>query len=437
MTRLLLALFAAATALSGGCAALTNPVADGIPVNRLPAELLGRSKADLMPVPQTVLQQREAEPYRLDKGDVLAVIADNVISPPGLQPPIKLADPVSKEVATGYPVPVRDDGTISLPGVDPIPVKGLSVAEAEVLVKEYVTGRRGGVELLPKNARNIRVSVALYTKRLYRVTVLREDAQAFTQQSGSQVIGQTRRGAGYTINLPAGENDVLRALNATGGLPGLDARNEVTVLRNVKGRSVDPPVGQPVRFEGAARSQLVMNGEVVAVRIPLRIYREQTLTVREEDIILKDGDVVLIEARDTELYYTAGLIGGGEYQLPRDRDLNVIQAIAQVRGPLLNGGFTQNAFVGSSTGSGIGSPSPSQCTVLRQWPNGRQVVIEVDLNRAFKDPRERLLIQPGDYIVLQERPNEAFARYFTQTFRLNTAFDLATGSASGVFSGNQ
>ena len=44
----------------------------------------------------------------------------------------------------------------------------------------------------------------------------------------------------------------------------------------------------------------------------------------------------------------------------------------------------------------------------------------MDLNLAFKDARERILIQPGDFIVLQERPGEAMTRYFTQTFRFTT-----------------
>ncbi len=432
MTRLLLALFAAATALSGGCAALTNPVADGVPIRRLPAEILGRPKADLKYVPQTVLQQRDADPYRLDKGDVLAIVAEFVIAPEGIQPPVKLPDPISNTAAVGYPFPVRDDGTISLPRLPPIPVRGLSVAEAEELIKRYVTGEVGGVRLVPANGS--RVSVQIYQKRLYRVTVLREDAQAFTQQTGAQVIGQTRRGQGFTLSLPAGENDVLRALNQTGGLPGLDARNEVTILRNLKGRPIDPAAA----MDGAVRKQLVMNGEVVAVRIPLRIYPEQKVEVDERDVILKDGDLVLIEARDTEVYYTAGLIGAGQYQLPRDYDLDVIQAIAQVRGPLLNGGFTQNAFTSSSTGSGIGAPSPSLCTVLRRVSPSRQVPIRVDLNRAFVDPRERLLIRPGDTIVLQERTNEAFARYLSQTFRLNTALDLFGGGGltGGINGGN-
>jgi hypothetical protein len=96
---------------------------------------------------------------------------------------------------------------------------------------------------------------------------------------------------------------------------------------------------------------------------------------------------------------------------------------------LLNGGFSQNAFVANSVNTGIGAPSPSLCTVLRQTPDRRQIPIRVDLNRAFIDPRERVLIQPGDVIVLQERPSEAITRYLTQSIRFTTVIEaLKAGS---------
>src|SRR5262249_42584137 len=42
---------------------------------------------------------------------------------------------------------------------------------------------------------------------------------------------------------------------------------------------------------------------------------------------------------------------------------------------------------------------------------------KVDLNRALRgDPRECLRVLPGDILILQEKPSEALARYFSQTF---------------------
>jgi len=43
----------------------------------------------------------------------------------------------------------------------------------------------------------------------------------------------------------------------------------------------------------------------------------------------------------------------------------------------------------------------------------------VDLNRCARDPRERILVQPGDFLILQESPGESFTRYFNQTVKFN------------------
>ena len=71
MMRTATLLLVAAASVSGGCAALTNPVADGIPVRRLPAEVLGRPKEEMRPIPLTLLRQKEQKEYRLAPGDVL------------------------------------------------------------------------------------------------------------------------------------------------------------------------------------------------------------------------------------------------------------------------------------------------------------------------------------------------------------------------------
>jgi hypothetical protein len=211
------------------------------------------------------------------------------------------------------------------------------------------------------------------------------------------ILGSSKKGSGFPIDLPAGENDVLNALARTGGLPGSDAKNEIVVHRHSSSKS-----GSQER----------------TIRIPLRARPGEPLPFHPEDVILEQGDIVYLESRNTEVFYTAGILGSGQFPLPRDYDLDVLQAIAYVRGPLVNGGFTQNAFVASAVNTGMGIPSPSLVTILRKTGE-RQIPIRVDLNRALKDPRERLLIQPGDIIVMQEKPCDAIARYFSQVSNFN------------------
>jgi len=400
-----LAALALAACCSGGCAGLTNPVADGIPVRRLPDEVFGRPKAELQQIPLNLLRINDPGEYKLDKGDVLAVVADEVLTRENQPVPVQFVQNpnATNSAVQGVPVPVQADGTIRLPFLDPIDVRGKTVVEVQKLLIEQIVEKK---ELVVKGKE--RVLVDLLQPRRYRVLVVREDTQPIPVQfanagATAAVVGGNKKGAAFAIQLEPGRNDLLQALTQTGGPPGFDAKNEV-VIRRGKYDPADPSKGY--------------------VRIPLRARPEEPLTFTEADITLDDGDTVYIEARDTEVYYTAGLLGAAQVPLPRDYDLRVIEAIAQVRGPLINGSFNQNAFVASAVNTGIGNPNASLVTVIRRLPNQQQIRIRVDLNEAFRDLRENILIQPGDMIVLQERPGESVARYFTQTFRLNTTWEM-------------
>src|SRR5215813_10814036 len=76
----------------GGCAAVSNPVADGIPVRRLPAEYLSPPKADLKTIPLTLLRQKPPEDYLLDGGDVLGVYIEGVVGEKNQPPPVRLPE---------------------------------------------------------------------------------------------------------------------------------------------------------------------------------------------------------------------------------------------------------------------------------------------------------------------------------------------------------
>ena len=127
---------------------------------------------------------------------------------------------------------------------------------------------------------------------------------------------------------------------------------------------------------------------------------------------------------DIEVFYTAGLLPPGEFVLPRDRDLDVVEAIALVKGPMVNGAFAVSNLAGTIIQRGIGSPSPSLLVVLRQMPGQGQIPIRVDLNRALRDRRERIVVQPKDVLILQETPSEAIVRYVTEMFQFTTSYTL-------------
>src|SRR5437867_10960733 len=75
-------------AVASGCAALGNPVANGVPVRRLSPELLGESRANLELIPLTALRQKPPDAYRLGPEDVLGIWIEGVVGVAGQPPPI-------------------------------------------------------------------------------------------------------------------------------------------------------------------------------------------------------------------------------------------------------------------------------------------------------------------------------------------------------------
>lgn len=168
------------------------------------------------------------------------------------------------------------------------------------------------------------------------------------------------------------------------------------------GQSWRPPASWS-EIDLIARGGLCNSNNVI--RIPLRVEPTEMLQITEPDVTLEDGDIVFIGSRDDELFYTGGLLGGGEYTLPKDRDLDILEAIA-----IADSGGSGNEAGRSALNSDV-SISPSQAIILRQMPNDTQLPILVDLYRARKYRAERINIQPGDYIILQYTKTEAFAAF--------------------------
>lgn len=197
--------------------------------------------------------------------------------------------------------------------------------------------------------------------------------------------------------------------------------------------SLTPTWGDDVeRYFGAVRHQGLdptIDGPQI-IRIPIRVGPGEVPHIREQDIILEDGDIVFIEARHSEVFYTGGLLGGGQYTLPRDYDLHALEAvsIAQAMGGMGGGGGGRTASSGgvSALNQDV-TISASKLIVVRRLADGTRVPIEVDLNRAKRDMtgRENIIIQPGDYLYLQYSCVEAIGAFFERHLLEGALFGVA------------
>ena len=423
-----------------GCASWTNPVANGIPARLVPDELLAESKTALKAIPLTWLRRKPDERYKLAAGDILGLFIEGILGEPEVLPPINFPDLADAAPSVGFPIPVREDGTLPLPLIDPVDVDGLTLIEAQdKILKAYTVDKE---MLQPEEAR---ILVSLVRPRRARILVVRSDtATGRTNISGnanlfstsSPILSARGQGSGDLVDVPATEADLLSILTQTGGLPGPEAANEVVILKGYCDDE-DWPIGPngevsvPSSYGDEPEAE---SSRMQAIRVPLMVPQETSRpTFRCEDILLETGDIVYVPPLDANVYYTAGLMQSREVPLPRDYDLRVVEALIRVGAPLVNGGRGTQNLNGNIVNAGVGTPSPSLVSVLRRTSDGNQVAIRVDLNRALRDPRENILVKDGDVLILQETPQEALARYVSQQFRF-TFFSpfLTRGDLTGT-----
>ena len=375
--------------------------------------------------------------YQLAAGDVLGVFVEGVVGELDASPPVQLpASGSDLPPSIGFPAVVRYDGTLTLPLVKPISVQGLQIEQAQQAVERAY--RAGEAPIVSADSRII---VTLARKRTIQVTVIRQDAisnrpinfrNGVTDRSDSSARGNR-------LQLPAGDNDLLTALIETGGIPGLNAKPYVRISREQQRGSPYPRRrnAQPSRavisrgsqFPRTSRSggqrSTVSSTPPRGVSNHASFYRGYTGPERTEFLVslspqagqttaqgarleslsLADGDIVLVDARPTEVYYTGGLLRGGEFPLPRDKRLNVLEAVALAGGQ-----------IGTNGGVAAGSIPPTELLVVRRLPGGSQRTFLVDLDRAINDSRQRPAVAVGDTLILRYKPSERAANAGVQVF---------------------
>jgi hypothetical protein len=403
-----------------GCTILTQPI-DGIPARRLPPQFFQETKNNLVPIDISLLAQEAPRQYVLGPGDILGVTVDRILpyaepdTVPAIPPVHFPSEKSDLPPATGFPITVLEDGMISLPLVKPIKVAGLTEDQARDLIrKTYLDAKI----LKEDESRKISPIVTIIKKRQINIVVIRQDKAS---GGGGGRGGSTTdySATGQIMKLDAYKNDILNALVETGGLPGVTAKNEIKILRSSRAdQQARMAFMQQYASIVAAHCDPCscpppMPEDPTILRIPLRLPVGVVPSIRPQDVILEEGDIVLIETRDTEFFYTGGLLQGGQFPIPRDYDLDALGAMAMAGSGVASGRGGGGGMGGLTGLTGI---APGRLYILRKTPCKGQIAIEVDLARAINDPRERPIIQPGDTLILQYKPCEEALNFGTGAF---------------------
>jgi len=190
------------------------------------------------------------------------------------------------EPFVGQPIKVESNGTIKLPYVEPIYVEGMSLPQ----VRDEISNQ--------------------YVNIFHRIYVVRQDTRYNTPgviSTSEQEI--SRRWSGTTLYLEPKEASVLTALMRTGGLPGIDAKNELWVMKGISKDEIDS-VGIPnlQKLEGLS-PMMIPKSTSKMVRIPLMQQLGEEFPFTQEDVVLGDGDVVFLPRRDGDHFTHFHAIG--------------------------------------------------------------------------------------------------------------------------------
>jgi polysaccharide export outer membrane protein len=134
--------------------------------------------------------------------------------------------------------------------------------------------------------------------------------------------------------------------------------------------------------EKASQSQVKLTRRLPSGAEQTAILDLSGVDPRAREVLLKDGDILLVPAGNT--FYVMGEVKKpGAYQL--DQATTAIQAIAMA------GGFTDKA-------------APNRTKIIRTHSDGRQETIVVDLNEVVKRGRKEkdLSLIANDVLVVPE-----------------------------------
>ncbi len=399
-------------ACNTGCSSLLFKI-QGTPARELPDSLRPASRNNRVPIDYRLLGQVPPDVYRIDSGDVLGIAVEGILpfSPPTAPPPSLPvnfpSDSSTLPPSTGFPIAVQQDGTIQIPGVSPILVRGLTVEQIRTKITEVCRK-----EEILKSDRSFPI-VTVIRPRTYNVSVIRQDL-----------------GAGNaTVQLEAYRNDVLNALLKTGGLPGENAKDQVTILRNsYLVNPMRPPrqgVVDPIdENQAIPLPEPAVNAYMTT--IPMKQYAGEYVGIPIGEAILQEGDILYIENRSSEVFYTSGLLPAGQHPIPRDYDIDIFEAMS-IAG--YSYGKSGNSGGGGMGGlMGITGVAPTELFIFRKKPDGCEIAIKIDLKRAICDPRERLIVQAGDKLLLRYAPREEVANF--------SIFAIFTFGIQQLFRGN-
>lgn len=395
--------------LSGCYAPLHSP---GIEARKLPDEFRAPLRTSGLPLNYASLVMPPPPVYLLGPGDVLDVNIPDLIE-------IGRSDP--------FQTSVLETGQIQIPRLGLVPVAGLSLAETQArlvdaLAQGFLVDPSVNVTLVQKGTVNVVVLGAVNNPGVQALPRFENDvghaiaaAGGLAEEAGEIIEIHRRNGPAIPFAAASPATTIRGQSPAPASRAAETAPDRPTSLLAAfqSSHSVGAPQSPPVipadfnqpeplatpPIEPPANPSLELNQVPFhvdpIVRIPLR--GADPAWIQPDMVLLGPGDVIVVPHRTQQVFYVVGQLSevnrtrftvgdrdreiGNGFVLPPDREIDVVTAVAMA-------GFIDPI------------DSPTTVTVHRVQPDGRPLLVHVDLIRARTDARENILIQPGDIVYL-------------------------------------
>ncbi len=269
------------------------------------------------------------EAVRAYRGEIEVSPKDYILGP-GDVISVKILVPGTQEPDFDLETTITAEGMMRCPLLGEVHVDGLSVADLQEKLEElYLDGYY--------NQASVEVSVLeYYSKR-------------------AMLTGHISSPGQYPIK---GERvSLLHLLLEAGGLGG-GAGYDISIIRGETPQ--DMPFAPPERFD---IERLVRYGDL------------------ERNIWVYPGDIVhVLPESPPEYVYTLGFISNRAVQLPRDRDISLMDLISQV--------------------GGVPAVARAQYTSIMRYEDGQPVIYNVDLTRIAEGAVPDIPLQANDRVIV-------------------------------------
>ena len=263
---------------------------------------------------------------------------------------------------------VAQDGTIAVPLVGAVGVAGLDLFQAEY---EICTA---GVQ-----------------RKIFRQPSV---AVRIKDRNANRVIVTGAVGKPGTYELPVAGSDLLTALLEAGGLSE-DADSIVEIRRFPRRESArivpaSAPISRQQDFSGTSpRANEVQSIAVTSLDLASPAANGGA------DYYLDDATIVTVMKRPKRVVGVIGLVQNpGKFELPKDQDARLLDAIALAGGKSLS--------------------AADKVNVIRHLPGSdKTVVINASIRKAKQDGDENIRLAAGDVVSVEETP----ATFVTGTLR--------------------